>query len=87
MYVNVVSATIPLSAANIRQGGVNLEIKSFATTLACDSVAKYAEISEHIFQAANGTEMDSIVAEKHISSMSGRYKQVMPNKTLEKSRS
>jgi hypothetical protein len=66
---------------------VNLEIMSSPATLACDSVAKYGESSDYIFHATNASEMDSIVAEKHISSMSGCYNQIMPVKKLEKTQS
>jgi hypothetical protein len=70
---------------HLHDGGVNLEIKSSPSTLACNSVAKYGESSEYIYHAPNGTMMDTIVAEKHISSMSGCYNQMMPVRKLEKS--
>jgi hypothetical protein len=74
-------------AGHLHDGGVNLQILSSESSEVCNSVAKYAETSEYVFHTANKTMMDSHLAEKHISSMSGCYNQQMPVRNLKKSQS
>jgi hypothetical protein len=54
----------------------------------CNSIAKYAETPEYIFHQANSIASQgghSHIAEKHISSMSQCYNQIMPVRKLQKS--
>jgi hypothetical protein len=72
---------------HLHDGGVSLQILSNSSQQVCNSVAKYGETSRYIYHAANNSTAENMLAERHISSMSTCFNQMMPVRKLEKSQS